>query len=343
MRQADAARMVFLATLPLVVWAGYTPSLIHVFVVAVVMGTGNTLFESAAHPFLADLVPRSAVVTSNARMSFTEGISIIAGPAIAGVLIATMGASGALTVDSLTFGLSIVCLLMIRPVSESLSNRSESVSESLRAGVRALREHDQVRSLTYVLATASLGAGAITGLSVIFMQRTLGLSGSAAGTVFAINGIGAIGASIIAQRLSLSIGLGRTILCGLAVASVGFVLFSSATSAHWLLTAGGGMGLIGLGIVVVFIASTSLRQRVIAGEVLGRVTATYRVLVNGALAVGAVGGGLVAQIAGIRPALVSAAGVYAVGAASAFFTSLNGPDGPDGPDGPGASGASAVF
>lgn len=90
--------------------------------------------------------------------------------------------------------------------------------------------------------------------------------------------------------------------------------------------AGVGLGLLGLGVVMTIVASVSLRQMLIPGPMLGRVTATYRTSLHGAMAVGALVGGLVGEFVGVRTALWTAGSLYLVVAASSVFTSLNAAD-----------------
>jgi MFS family permease len=88
------------------------------------------------------------------------------------------------------------------------------------------------------------------------------------------------------------------------------------------------MLVMGFGVILSVIASTSLRQRVVPGEMLGRVTAGYRVFVSGAMALGALAGGLIGEFTGVRRALVVSVAIYLCVAFAAFWTSLNEPDSP---------------
>jgi predicted MFS family arabinose efflux permease len=144
-----------------------------------------------------------------------------------------------------------------------------------------------------------------------------------------VNGIGAIAASLVIPRLSRAIGLGRSVVTGVAVAGVGAALLPLATHETWFVFATLSLMLIGFGVVSLVVSSTSIRQRLVPGELLGRVTASYRTVVNGALVIGALIGGTLGQFVGLRAALGTGAAIYGVAVVSALASSLNAPDPPE--------------
>ncbi len=326
MMQADVLRLVMLMSIALVAWFVGTPQLVHVLVAAFVIGIGHAFFEASAQAFLPDLVPPQAIVRANARLSFTEGLCVVAGPAAAGLLIALIGASGAVAVDAVTFGLSFGAIWLIGRTTETLSKTSKPMRAAMGDGLRLFRGQPHLRALTSVVAIANVGAAFITALAVFFFQQTLNLEGWQAGVIYSVNGFGGIAASLLVSRLSSRVGLGRTVVVGLGVATVGAALLPFATHATWFVLATLALTLIGFGVVSMIVASASLRQRLVPGELLGRVTATYRAVVNGALVIGALIGGLLGQFVGLRMALSTGAAIYGLAVVFALFTVLSGPD-----------------
>ena len=323
MIETDVLRFVFLASLPIAVVIGVGTSITHVLIVAFIAGGCRSLFEASSHAFLVDLVPAKDIVVANAHMSFTEGIAIVAGPTVAGVLIATIGSSGAIVVDAATFLLSAATIALIYPVRERLEQTGRSLRAAARDGLHFMKDHRQVRALTIVLSLANFGSGIFGGLIVLYFQQTLALEGWQAGLAYAANGFGVVVASVLSVRVSRRLGFGRTVIIGLISTTAGVALFSSATSSTWVVSAAGGMAVLGFGVTLSVIASTSLRQQVIPGELLGRVTASYRIFVSGSMAVGALAGGIIGEFAGVRAALLVGVLVYAFVAAFVFWTPLN--------------------
>lgn len=327
MIQADVLRMLFVGSLPvLIIGLDLDTKIAYVLVIAFLVGLGNALFEASAQAFLTDLVPPVEIVRCNARLSLTEGIAEVVGPASAGVLIAALGATGALAIDAVTFGLSATALVAMVRVRERYSTAAPMMRTAIKEGLRIVVHEPRLRALTLVIAGSNLGSGIVAGLLILFLRRTVGLEGWGAGLLYALNGAGGIAASVVSQRLVSRIGVGRTVVSGMIGGAVGFCLLAVTSESTWYLTATLGMVLIGVGVVTAFIASASLRQRMVPSELLGRVTTSYRTVVNGAVALGALAGGVIGELIGVRPALLVGAGVYVAVTVSSFFTALNAPD-----------------
>ncbi len=73
-----------------------------------------------------------------------------------------------------------------------------------------------------------------------------------------------------------------------------------------------GTGLVGAGVVAGNVVSTSFRQRYVPPELMGRVMSAMQCANLGAIPLGAVGAGLLAEALGIRPAVWLLTGCYAL-------------------------------
>lgn len=326
MVESDLLRVVLVGSIPLAAYLGSGENLAHIFSVVVAVGVFRILFEAASQAALPDMVTSGEIVEANARLGFTEGVAAISGPALAGLLIATIGTQGAILVDAITFAVSAAAIALIAIPRERIQESTERLRTAVRAGLSAVRRGLHLRALTLVGGAANVGAGMAIGMSVIFFQRTIGIEGWQAGLVYACNGIGGIAGSIVCIRVVTVLGMGRSVLVGLGLTTFGVALLAVTTTATWFATATTGDAIVGFGIAVAVVASASLRQHVAATRLLGRVTATYRIVVNGALAIGALGGGLLGELVSVRFAIVVAAALMAVVLAAGAFTVLNGSD-----------------
>jgi len=326
MIEADLVRLVLLVSIPAAVLAGLGANLGHVMVVAFLAGIGRIAFEASAQALLPDLVPQDQIVRANSRLSLTEGLAAVLGPATAGVLIATVGASGAIALDAVTFAISAGMLWLVWVARENYGAMRERMGTAIRAGLRATARNEFVKTLTLTIGAGNVASGIVIGMMTIFLQRTLHLDGWQAGIIYASNGVGAVVAASIAPRLSSRVGIARAVLFGLACATVGFLLVAVSETSTWFITATLGDALVGCGIVINIISSASLRQRTVPPELLGRVTVSYRLVVNGAVALGAVVGGVVGETVGVREAIGVGVAIYVVVAIGALRTCLNGPD-----------------
>lgn len=117
--------------------------------------------------------------------------------------------------------------------------------------------------------------------------------------------VGAIAPSSLVARL----GIGRTLALSLIVIALGDIALPLSGERIWLvaLAVGFGQFFFGLGLTVFRVAQVSLRQALVAGEIMGRVTATLNVLAWGLAPIGALVGGILGQALGLRTTLVLAA------------------------------------
>ena len=328
MIQADLGRLVLLMSIPVIAIAGFGVSVVHVLLVSAVAGCLQVLFDASSQAALPDLLGDADIVTANARLGMTEGVAAVCGPALAGVLIAVISARGAITVDALTFLASAILIWAIAMPHERVQAMREPLSASIRVGMQSVRDTAHLRDLAIVLGIANLAAGIAISMNVIFFQRTLALAGWQAGAIYATNGIGGIVGSTLSTRLVARTSMGRAVLVGVAAVAVGVVLTGLTTSATWWVLATGGSAAVGFGIGVAAVASVSLRQRVVPGPLLGRVSAIFRIVVDGPVALGALAGGLVGEFVGIRVAIFAAGVILVLTFAGGLATRLRGDDPP---------------
>src|SRR5919197_1411511 len=115
-------------------------------VLQLVHGGATGLFRPAASGLTPQLVPAEQLQAANGLMYVTVSIGGIVGPAIGGVLVATVGAGWALLADGITFAIATVLLARIRPLGHVPPQR-ESFWQELAGGWR------EVRSRTWLWAS----------------------------------------------------------------------------------------------------------------------------------------------------------------------------------------------
>lgn len=103
-----------------------------------VHGCATAFFRPAASGLTPQLVPPELLQGANALMWMTLSIGGILGPAVGGVLVATVGAGWALLGDAATFGLAAVLLMRLPPLGAT-PPQQESFWRELAAGWREVR------------------------------------------------------------------------------------------------------------------------------------------------------------------------------------------------------------
>jgi MFS family permease len=121
---------------------------------AALYGTADAFFQ----PAFTGLVPQTVshpgqLQPANALRGLSFSVANIGGPAVAGLLVAAIGAGAAFLFDAASFAVSVACLLRLRPrvAAEGIEQAPPAFLEAVRAGWR------EVRSRSWLLA--GLGAG----------------------------------------------------------------------------------------------------------------------------------------------------------------------------------------
>jgi MFS family permease len=248
-----------------------------VMLVVVTLGALTVpLTTGGVRSLLPLLLPREQWDRGNALDSVITAGTVVAGPALAGVLYATAGGLITLVVIGLLWLLAGLLILTVREPDVPAPTGSGLVGQAW-AGVRYLFANPTLRALSLVLPVANTGEG--------FLQVALPVAVLAwprggpllVGTLWALSGVAAVAAS-------LGLGLFRTDARERAIMTGGLVL--TAAGAGLLTLAGGplpaavAMVLIGISFGGFDVAFFSLRQRVTDPAWLGR-TMTLSVSING--------------------------------------------------------------
>jgi MFS family permease len=150
--------------------------------------SGRALTRAAAATMLA---PRGLLREGNAllNLGFTTGAA--AGPALAGVVVATAGPRTALFADAASFG---AVALLLATASGLPRARAEAAGwmTRLRVGLSYVRAHRQLRLLLAAQAMAFLFFAIVIPIEVVFAKRTLGAGDAGYGALLASWGAGMV-------------------------------------------------------------------------------------------------------------------------------------------------------
>jgi MFS family permease len=106
----NVARMVLIAAVPVMHWTGVLDMPI-LLVIACAVGVASVLFDVSWMPFVPTLVKDTRhYVEASAKMGISSSVSDVAGPGIAGLLVAVLTAPVALIVDAFSYVVSVFSL-----------------------------------------------------------------------------------------------------------------------------------------------------------------------------------------------------------------------------------------
>lgn len=294
------------ASVPLAWWAGWL-NMLWLYAVGFVIGSVSTTAGSAAQIVLTQVVPRERLVEAHARNALANSSAEVAGPGLAGVLIKLAGPPLALLVDAVMLLASALILRGVHVTEPTPVRSGESFGASLRAGLAFVRGHSLLVALALMVGGWQMCHHAAQGVIILHGTRGLGLSEQAIGLCYAGLGVGTISASVIGHRVSQHFGPGPSMVIGVAVCGLGWLLPSLLPTGTWGVAAYAAMMVLtGMGGVLMYINFLAMRQAVTPAPLLGRMTTTMRWLILLPAAPGALAGGWIAEHVGLSQALGAA-------------------------------------
>lgn len=166
-----------------------------------VYGTAAALFLPASSGLVPETVTAERLQQANALRFLSIGAAGVVGPALGGILVATVGSGSALAIDAATFAVSAGLLSRLTSLGTTGDEERPSLFSELALGWR------EVRSRAWVwVSIVDFGffqffvLGSLYVLGPLVASRSLG-GASAWGTVLAAYGLGAVLGSTLALRL----------------------------------------------------------------------------------------------------------------------------------------------
>jgi len=310
---ADIARAALLITIPIAAGQGRL-TLPFLYIAAAITGVLTICFDVAYQSYVPALVDRDHVLEANSNLAISSAAAEVAGPAITGMLIEWISAPTAILWDAVSFLFSAGCVLGIRkPEPPPSPPQATHFKTEIMAGLQFLWRHQALRALAGRSVTAYLFFGFFASLYLLYCLRELHMSAGLLGIVIATGGIGNMFGAVSASRVSARIGMRRTFLYSSFVLALSATLIPLASGSVWrgaaFLMAS---QLIGDCSMVIFMTNEiSFRQQVTPDDRLGRVNAAMQILGRGVLPLGALAGGVLADIVGLRASMaIAVAGIW---------------------------------
>jgi MFS family permease len=312
---SDTARVVVLAALVVAVAAGRA-SVPLVVAASFLLGVGETVRDTAAQTALPGLVSQRLLERANGRLVAGEivGNEFVGPPVGAALFVVGAALPFAANGASLALAVMLVLTLPLTVVSRRTTEAVSTAGQGVAAGLRWLARHRTLRTLTAVSAAVAAADSAWFAILVLYAEQRLGTGPLGFGILLAVGAVGGLLGSFVADRLVAGRRHRAVITWSLAI-TAGIPVLLAVTSQWWaavlviVVTSGS--------FAVLNVTATSLRQRTVPPDLLGRVVAASRTAVLGAGALGALLGGALATVVGVTAPFVLS-GLVAV-AATVFW------------------------
>jgi Na+/melibiose symporter-like transporter len=249
------------------------------------------------------------LVDANGKLEATRAVAQVGGPSLGGFLVQAVTAPYAVAVDAVSFLWSAGWVTTIR-AREPKPVRPEhrSLRREMAEGLRFVLSNRILRRIAGCTGTFNLSSSALFAVQIVFLVRTVHLSAGGIGLLFSVGSVGSLIGAFTSSRFINRVGQARTIWVGAIIYAPGSLLLPIAHHDWRLALTAIGMFVNGFGVVVYNVAQVSFRQGITPRPLLGRMNATMRFLVWGTMPLGALLGGWLATLFGLRHALWISAG-----------------------------------
>lgn len=305
----DVARAGLLAVVP-AAWAAGLLNMGLLYDVALGTGALTVVFEIAHLSLLPTMVGRDRLVEANGKLEASKSLAQIGGPGMAGGLVGLFGAPLAILLDSISFVISAAFLMRLDVEEQTPTVPAGGLRRQLHEigdGLRVVFANSMLRPLVLCSATVNLWGFVFLAVFVLYLTRELGLGPAVVGMVFALGGLGALLGSFLADPAARWFGqgpamVGAMVLCGISGMAIPLAVVFPAVALPMVLAAEFAQWLF---LVIYRVGEVSLRQRITSDGLLGRVNATERFVVYGAIPLGALLGGFLGEVIGVPLTLVA--------------------------------------
>ncbi len=286
-------------------------SLPILYVTALVLGVGETLFDTAAQSILPSIVPREKLSTANGRLYAVEMIAnSFVGPPLGGLLI---GVSVPLALGGSVIGYALAAVGLALITGSFRPDRTgppTRLTTDIAEGLRYLWNHRVLRTLAMMVGGINLAAVATQSVFVLYAVRPgpMNLSEPEFGLLLTTFAAGSLLGSLVAARLERRFGRVPLLFVSVVATAIGLAAPAFTTEA---LIIGPVYVITGAFVVIWNVITVSLRQRIVPDHLLGRVNAAYRLFAWGTQPIGGLVGGIIGQLFGL-PAVFLFGGVLAL-------------------------------
>jgi len=267
-----------------------------VAIVAIAFATGVMQSQSAPtyQAVITSLVPRERIANAVALNSLQFNLSRAIGPVIAGLLLASAGPGWCFAANALSF-VGVILALRTIALPPPPPRSSESLAESLRAGLRHVMDAPRLRAATLLAGAASFLAFPLITYLPVIAGDVLKTGAPGYSLLLTSIGIGAIVGALTTARRGHAPGRARLML--LAFAAFGALTVGAALS-RWqpvsmVLLVGAGFML-----TTAFSTLNSLVQELAPDALRGRVLSIFGVAFRGGGPVGSLVAGFLVRGAG---------------------------------------------
>jgi len=317
----DVTQALVIGSIPLLASLGML-TVWWIYVVGFVSSTLWILFDTAEFAAVPSLAQGEELVKANGRLQATYSAASVAGPLLAGLMVAVAPIQTVLVFDDASFLVSVAALAWIRTSfnAAQVEEPAKRFLHEIAEGLRYVLGHPVLRNTAVMMALLNCIGYTVYAQLVLFSKERLDASDTEVGLLYAAGSVGMIALALAAAPLRRRFAFGTVALGALMVGGVAIV-FMALTREYWVAVS---LWAVIWGLVILFqINSNSLWQAIVPARLLGRAQSVVNVISWSAIPLGAFAGALLIEQTQNVALVYGAIGVLITVAAFAFsFTAL---------------------
>lgn len=262
-----------------------------------VQGVINAVDAPTRQTFVKDIIEHPEELASAIALnsSMVNGARLI-GPAIAGVVIARIGAGYCFLIDGISYIAVIAGLLMMRLEPQPRFASDLRPWQSLKQGFDYAFASLPIRWILILMSVFSLSTMSYTTLMPVVSNEVLHGDAHTLGFLLSAAGVGALLGGVYLSTRTSVIGLGRVVACAPLICGVGLICFA-LSRVIWLSIPA--LVLIGLGSILQISGSNTILQTIVDDDKRGRVLSLFTMSFLGIAPFGSLIAGSLANAIGV--------------------------------------------
>ena len=266
--------------------------------------------------FVTEMVRAEDIPNAVVMYSATVNVARIFGPALAGLLVVTLGYGWCFTIDAASYSAVLVCLWMMRPAELHRRPPRPRAKGEVRAGLRYVRSMPVLWISFAMLAAIGTLSYNFNVTLPLFVTDTLHSTGGVFTVLYSVFSVGSVvSALIVAHRGLVRL---RHIIIGAAALGLAMLVLAFVPGVPAAVPA---VFLVGMASILYGTATTTIVQVEAKPEMHGRVLALQMVLMAGTAPVGGPLMGWIADTMGARAPIVLGGIVCLIAAAFGYLAS----------------------
>jgi MFS family permease len=253
-----------------------------------------TAFEMPARQTLmVELVGKNDLVNAIALNSAMVNSTRVIGPAVGGLLLASVGAAWCFLLDALSYLAVLYAIYKIQlPASHYLPSKVKADLKYIFEGFKYLKTNATIAKAVSLLFIMGLGGWAYQSQIYAFVPTQLKMDAEGLGWLLALNGLGAFTAALVVASQGASLVRVKTLYTGAGIFSVSIILFGFM---HNPIGAAFFLFFAGFGIILFFSVGNSLIQTHSPDHLRGRLMGIWALVFGGGMPIGSFWMGLIAS------------------------------------------------